>query len=339
MSHPIHHSGRQALLLLGMHRSGTSLLAYLLHMLGAALPLDLIGPGRGNPLGHWEPTSLVAINDSVLETLGRSWDDPRPIDPDWFGSCDARAFIDRIATSIDSEYGDAPLILIKDPRICRLAPLYLQSLVALDIVPLVVFQLRPCADVVRSLADRDGLDADISEVLWIRSIVEAERATRTCPRAWMTVGHLCADWRAAIRSVTKQLGLDATGMIDAAAAQIDSFIDPAMLHRNPPPTEESRWLALTVWHAAQQALAGDAAGAQATFDITASALADFDRLHAHNMSRMTARYEAQLNAMYSSTSWRLTKPLRALRQRTLRIGLIPMLDWRRLTGASIGRGQ
>lgn len=315
MNLPIRTSDRQALLLLGMHRSGTSLLAYLLHMLGAALPPDLIGPGPGNPLGHWEPTSLVAINDRVLETLGRSWDDPRPIDPDWFSSCDARAFIDRIAASIDNEYGDAPLMLIKDPRICRLAPLYLQSLAVLDIAPLVVFQLRPCADVVRSLTDRDSLDADISELLWIRSIVEAERATRTCPRAWVTVGQLCADWCAAIRSVTKQLGLAATSVTDAAATKINSFIDPAMLHRKPSTPEESRWLALKVWHAAQQALAGDATGAQATFDITASALADFDRLHAHNMSRMHARYEAQLAAVYSSSSWRLTKPLRALRQR------------------------
>jgi hypothetical protein len=90
-----------------------------------------------------------------------------------------------------------------------------------------------------------------------------------------------------------------------------------MLHRKPPTTEESRWLALNIWHAAQQALAGDAAGAQATFDVTASALTDFDRLHAHNVSRMTARYEAQLAAAYSSTSWRLTKPLRAIRQRML----------------------
>jgi hypothetical protein len=317
MSNPIRNSTRQALLLLGMHRSGTSLLAYLLHVLGAALPLDLIGPGRGNPRGHWEPGSLVAINDRVLQLLGRSWNDPRPIDPNWFGSCEARTFIDRIAASIDSEYGDAPLILIKDPRVCRLAPLYLQSLAALDIAPLVVFQLRPCADVIRSLADRDGLDANISEFLWIRSIVEAEQATRACPRAWVTFGQLCQDWRAAIRSVTQQLGLDAAGMTDEAAARIDRYIDPVMPHRQPQATDESRWLALNVWHAAQQAAAGNAAGAQATFDVTASALADFDRLQDRNLSRLAARYEARLDAVYSSTSWRLTKPLRALRQRML----------------------
>jgi hypothetical protein len=90
-----------------------------------------------------------------------------------------------------------------------------------------------------------------------------------------------------------------------------------MPHRQPQATDESRWLALNVWHAAQQAAAGNAAGAQATFDVTASALADFDRLQDRNLSRLAARYEARLDAVYSSTSWRLTKPLRALRQRML----------------------
>jgi hypothetical protein len=72
---------RRVLLPLGMHRSGTSLLTYLLHTLGATLPDEVVGPACGNPLGHWEPRNLVTINDEALRAIDRSWDDPRPIDP------------------------------------------------------------------------------------------------------------------------------------------------------------------------------------------------------------------------------------------------------------------
>jgi hypothetical protein len=193
--------------------------------------------------------------------------------------------------------------------------LYVAALADLHISPLILFQLRPCADVIRSLAARDGLDADISELLWIRSIVEAEQATRGYPRAWATVDQLCADWRATIRSVMPHLGLATARITDEAGSRIDRFINPELLQRKPRRTEAPRWLVLNLWNAAQQALAGDEAGAQAAFDVTASALADFDRLQARTLSRVTVRYQAELDALYGSTSWRLTRPLRALKRR------------------------
>jgi hypothetical protein len=57
---------RKAILVLGVHRSGTSSLAHLLNVLGAKLPEELLGPGHGNPLGHWEPKRLIQINKAIL---------------------------------------------------------------------------------------------------------------------------------------------------------------------------------------------------------------------------------------------------------------------------------
>ena len=70
---------RTAILVLGMSRSGTSLCTRVLNILGADLPMDLVGPAPSNPTGHWEPKHLVALNDRILRGLGRSWDDPRPM--------------------------------------------------------------------------------------------------------------------------------------------------------------------------------------------------------------------------------------------------------------------
>src|ERR1700746_3898605 len=82
-------SARKALLVVGMSRSGTSLTAHALNALGAALPVQVLGPALGNPLGHWEPTELVGLNEQILNQIDRPIDDSRPIDPAWFRSMDA----------------------------------------------------------------------------------------------------------------------------------------------------------------------------------------------------------------------------------------------------------
>src|SRR5262245_44545850 len=65
---PIKSLGRKraAILVLGVHRSGTSSLTHLLSLLGAKLPERLLGPGHGNPLGHWESAQLMQINEEIL---------------------------------------------------------------------------------------------------------------------------------------------------------------------------------------------------------------------------------------------------------------------------------
>ncbi len=66
---------RTALLVLGMHRSGTSALTRVLNLLGASLPKNLLGASPGNETGHWEPDRLIGLHDRMLaeswQQLGR----------------------------------------------------------------------------------------------------------------------------------------------------------------------------------------------------------------------------------------------------------------------------
>jgi hypothetical protein len=308
---------RNALLLLGMHRSGTSLLAYLLHARGAALPDDVIGPGRGNPLGHWEPRNLVAINDDALRALGRSWDDPRSIDQGWFDSRAARAFIDRIIAQIDRDYAEATLLLIKDPRICRLLPLYLAALDALDIRPLVIHQLRPFPEVGRSLADRDGIEPAVSEFLWVRSIVEGERSSRSCRRTWTTLDQVLGDWQATTSRIAMTLGFAWMEMSEGATAQAARFVDPGRCHRPGHASvcaDASGLLAAQVWEMAQQGIAGDEEAMRTGFDRVGSLLRGLDQMMERSETSLSRRNEQMLAGVYHSTSWRVTAPLRALKR-------------------------
>ncbi|HHY02633.1 MAG TPA: sulfotransferase family protein, partial [Paracoccus sp.] len=62
-----------ALLIAGMHRSGTSYLGECCGALGLALPHDTGGPAPDNPRGHFEPRAVVALNDTILTEQGAVW--------------------------------------------------------------------------------------------------------------------------------------------------------------------------------------------------------------------------------------------------------------------------
>ena len=299
---------RKALLVLGMSRSGTSLTAHVLHALGAALPHDLMGAAHGNPLGHFEPRALVALNDRILESLGRRWDDPRPIPTRWFRSRPAYRFLQRITGQIRQSYGDAPLLVIKDPRLCRLLPLYLDALDVLDIEPLVVLQVRPVAAVVQSLADRDGMKPDLAEFLWLRSVIEAEEQSRRCRRVWVSMAGMIADWRTPCGGSPTGLALEWPMERDEAIDEIGPLLKPRLCHGVAPDAGEEtmpRFSAAT-WAAVEHGLAGDEPAARAAFDAVRAALHDLDGTY--------ERYQSALAAMPDSSSWRLTAPLRALRR-------------------------
>ncbi|MCB2121619.1 MAG: sulfotransferase family protein, partial [Rhodobacteraceae bacterium] len=61
---------KEALVVLGMHRSGTSFLVGALSALGHALPRDRQPGGADNRHGHFEPGAVVALNDLILAAGG-----------------------------------------------------------------------------------------------------------------------------------------------------------------------------------------------------------------------------------------------------------------------------
>jgi hypothetical protein len=77
---------RQAILVLGMHRSGTSALTRALSLLGAALPKHVARATPSNEAGHWEPERLVHLHDEMLGEAGDRWDNWRAFDPSALGA-------------------------------------------------------------------------------------------------------------------------------------------------------------------------------------------------------------------------------------------------------------
>jgi|GEM_PF-857978 len=69
-------SVEKTVVVLGMHRSGTSLIAGVLEKLGVNMGKRQVGVHWSNPLGHFENIDFVKMDDKILEKAGGSWDDP-----------------------------------------------------------------------------------------------------------------------------------------------------------------------------------------------------------------------------------------------------------------------
>src|SRR5664279_287121 len=159
---------REAILVLGMHRSGTSALGGVLNALGAGAPKTLMAPHRENPRGFFESTILADAHDALLASAGSSWHDWRQFNPQWIGSGIAERHRQDIKRVLIDEFGDAPLIFVKDPRICRFVPFTLSVLSELNISPVAILPLRNPLEVAHSLKRSRGFAPSKSLLLWLR---------------------------------------------------------------------------------------------------------------------------------------------------------------------------
>jgi hypothetical protein len=216
------------ILVLGMHRSGTSALTRLLNLHGATLPDALIGPAPENQTGHWEPEVLVALNDDILAAASRSWHDPRALPPSWFNSPEAAMFEAQLADALREEFGNAPLSVMKDPRLCLLLPLWLRVLEALNITPKVVIPLRHPSEIAASLARRQQAPAPKFLLLWLRYMLAAERGSRGLTRCFVNYPALLEDWQHEIKQIGGKLGIT----WPMAPANVDKFLSPDLRHHH-----------------------------------------------------------------------------------------------------------
>jgi hypothetical protein len=224
---------------------------------------------------------------------------------------------------IGQDYGDAPLLMIKDPRLCRLLPLYLEAFDVLDIEPLVVLQVRPMVEVARSLIDRDNLDPGLSELLWLRSLIEAERYSRSCARVWVSYRQMIADWHDTVCRIASALGLAWPVGPDDAAHVIERILKPRLNHGQqsaaglmnglPAPSRQPP-LAAQAWQAVEYGLTPDEPAAKACFDTVGAILEDLDRMYEPFMTGLERQHVEEVAAIRASTSWRITAPMRALRR-------------------------
>jgi len=226
---------RRCILVLGMHRSGTSALTGMLGLLGASLPRETMPPAADNPRGYWESPRLARFNNRLLLSAGTRWNDERVIPAAWFAEPAREADRAEAVQLLATEFPGDDTFVCKDPRLCRLLPFWLPTFAAAGIEPYAVLVFRDPIEIARSLAARAASEAfrpaaivapERSVLLWLRHLIDAERQSRDLARQAVEYQPMLTDWRTAIAPLV------AAGILEppseAIAAAVERFLDSSL---------------------------------------------------------------------------------------------------------------
>jgi len=225
-------STNRIIVVLGMHRSGTSAITYSLQLLGVGLGDDLHPAGFDNPKGFWEDRECLEINEKLLNHLGSAhdrldfaWECAR--NDSFIGELlsKAKQLVIQRLTENDGLWG------FKDPRTCRLLSFWRDVFDSVGCEVSYVIASRNPLSVASSLDKRNNIPFEKSCYLWLQHMLPAVLDSQESPR-------LVVDYDLLIDAPLKQLLrisaklrlpiLDENG--DAVREYLNDFLDDSLRH-------------------------------------------------------------------------------------------------------------
>ena len=262
--------GGDLILVLGMHRSGTSALAGALSFLGVEVGTDLVPPSKDNPRGYFENLTTVLAQEGLFEAFGYRWHDPRSLPADWLESEAAVGARAVLAAVVGDLFADTDLAAIKDPRSCRLVPLWRSVAKTAGVNLRTVLVLRHPDEVAASLHRRDGMSRTRAYLLWSRHILDAERETRALPRVLVRYEALLENWRSEMDRIGTALEISLPKVTKTVAADVDGFLDGSLRRHVCGPHKRTRdpfeGVAVAIYELATACIDGSVKDPKSKFD-------------------------------------------------------------------------
>lgn len=313
----------KCIVVLGMHRSGTSALTAVLSMLGA-YPGDSLIPAKEsiNPKGFWEHADIVAVHDELLKAIDSAWYDERIFPDDWWLMPSVAPYYAKLKEITLRDFCQTPLWILKDPRCCRLLPVWLSIFKEINCTPYFVIMLRDPSEVVSSLTDCVGFHNDKSYLLWLRYVLDSEIWSRGYPRAVVTYEQLLCNWRSTTDLIARRFSLE--WPIDQQSVEpiIQEFLDSSLRHH----VGNNNYLSKNILAIIAHQLYGElislpenesSSEVQGVMEIDGS-VAELQKLLSplleslNELTKENLYLHSEVQRVKSTASWQITKPLRAI---------------------------
>ena len=216
------------IVVLGMHRSGTSAITRAMETMGGNLGSRLLPAMSGvNDKGFFEDLDVNALNAEVMDAAGTDWHTMAPtelvtIDPQRLDQLQTKALaLLRKRCTVDT-------FVLKDPRIARLLPFWQPVFACLNVRVVYVIAVRNPISVAQSLAKRNDFLEEKSYLLWLAHIVPALALTSDSARAFLNYDRLMDFPGSELKQVATQLGLP----LDASRVEEfeKEFLDDQLRH-------------------------------------------------------------------------------------------------------------
>lgn len=214
---------------LGMHRSGSSLLMRTLHNLGIDLGEEekYTSYGEDNPEGYWEHKGIVEIHEKILAILNRGWDSLLPLPENWLLDPRIVEYKKELINLVKQEFGTSTCWGWKDPRTCLLLPLWKDIFYILDINVKYVISSRNPLDIAVSLNKRNDISKEYGVALWYHYMINLLQHTRGSKRLLVNCDALIENPYVQIQQIVEFCDFE---LSDVAMEQVANSIKSELRH-------------------------------------------------------------------------------------------------------------
>lgn len=222
---------KRLILVIGMHRSGTSAITRGLQALGVDLGESLLEPGPSeNPLGFWEDRDVVELNQRLLVALGSNWDRTAEINQRALPDGDLEDFVNQATELLSAKLADRSVWAFKDPRTSRLLWFWKRVFARLQIEDVsYVLCLRNPLSVSDSLFARNAMDRAVSILLWGVYMVDALQQIDSSRTVVVDYDRIMEHGRDELRQVAEAIRLPLPDD-GGESAYLDEFLSPTLRH-------------------------------------------------------------------------------------------------------------
>jgi len=171
---------RRITCIVGMHRSGTSMITRLLKICGLELgPVErLLKADKANPLGHFEHRGFLDIDRKLLKHFQATWDAPPELSPGWEDDPSLAPLLGQ-ARSLAASFPEGRSWGWKEPRASLFLPFWRLAIPKMGFL----ICLRNPLEVAESLQRRNSLGIEHGAWLWYLYTLSSLRDTQQCSRA------------------------------------------------------------------------------------------------------------------------------------------------------------
>jgi len=163
---------KRVIVVLGMHRSGTSCITKGLEVLGVDLGDNLMsGLKDNNEKGFFEDLEFNSINIDLLSCLGHDWQSLYPISDTEMNSSIVTKLQKKAVIFLNKKTSDKVILGLKDPRATRLLSFWISVFKKSDVRASYIFAARNPVSIIKSLKKRDGIDLKKSTYLWLEHVI------------------------------------------------------------------------------------------------------------------------------------------------------------------------
>lgn len=222
---------KQAYIVLGMHRSGTSLVSAILSLFDVGIVGNIENTKKhlANPtIGEFENVEIVRINESLLKMFGASWLSPFSMPSKWWELDSCKDIKKTFKESIERQFKGLDKIAYKDPRNSICYPLHVFCLREMGYEVKGVFVKREINAIINSLKLRNKMSENVSKRIAEFYINYINNNHGNIPLIEIKYENLLENTQEELKKIIDLIGNDLD--FEETLKRVHDYIDPKLNH-------------------------------------------------------------------------------------------------------------